>query len=241
MIPIINLLQGLDDKLNSNSSLKGQFIPKATKILVLNHSQIKLLLKKIGLNNNYQLGLDSFKKRYEDLKFFIVPYEKLAVTSVKDQFNSYSSDLTKLTNSFLLPIDSYVLATKGVCKEHVLDVIQVVRHGDLQVKLKSPHSTPKFNYQETIATISGNNFYTYSDKENSFTIENLYISYLRYPKEMDIAGYTKLDGTLSTTVDCEFESYLENELLDIAVEELAMNTGNMELVQNTLKKNSENE
>lgn len=241
MIPVLNLLQDIDDKLNKNSSLQGQFIPNEIKILVLNRTQQKLLLKKVGLNNNYQLGLDSFKKRYEDLKMFITPYEKLAVVKNTDVFHSYSSDLTSLAYQFLLPVDSYVLATKNNCKNRILDIISVVKHGDLQTKLKSPHSTPNFVYQESLATISENTFYTYSDKDDTFIINDLYISYLRYPKEVDVPGYTHLDGSASTLQNCEFESYLENELIDLAVEELAKITGNTELMQNTIQSNKENE
>lgn len=242
MIPVINLIQGIDDKLNKLSTLNGQFIPVENKILVLNKSQIKLILKKIDINNNYQLGLDSFKKRYEDLEQFIIPYEQLSLTKTpNDVFNSYNVSTNTTTQSYFLPIDMYILATKGNCKNRVLEVIEIVKHGDLQIKLKSPHSTPNFSYQESIVLISGNNIYVYPDRENTFTINSLYLSYLRYPAYIDIAGYTHLDSTPSITTDCELDSYLENELLDIAVEELAMNTGNQELTQNTLRKNQENE
>lgn len=246
MIPIDNLLVGIDDKLNKNSNLEHQYIPDETKISVLNKSQDKLIIKKLGLNNNYQLGLDAFKKRYEDLQVLIAPgntpYEKISVTKVtEDLFNSYSVDTTKLGNKLFVPIDMYVTANRNNCKNRILNVIDLVRHGDLQLKMNSPHYTPNFEYQETLATMSGNNIFIYPDKKNSFIINDLYISYLRYPKQMDVAGYIHLDGSLSANIDCELDAYLENELLDIAVEELAMNTGNMEVVQNTLKRVQEDE
>lgn len=241
MIPVLGLLMEVDNKLNSNSNLTNQFIPNETKIDALNNAQNKLLLKKIGLNNNYQLGLDAFKKRYEDLQVLIVPYEKLSVTAVGDQFNSYSSSVLNLVNKFFVPIDLYVLATKDNCKNRILNIINIVRHGDLQMKLNSPHFTPNFRYQESLATISGNNIYTYSDKYNTFTINSLYITYLRYPVSIDIVGYTHLDGTPSTTVNCELDPYLFNELVDLTVEELSMNTHNQETLNNTIRRIQEDE
>lgn len=238
MIPVLNLLQGITDKLNKSTNLEGQFIPNETSILALNRAQTKLVLKKVGLSNNYQLGLDSFKKRYEDLQILIEPYEKLTLTSVGDLLNSYKVEEPE---NLLLPIDLYVLATKGNCKDRILDVIEIVKHGDLQSKLKSPHYQPNFEYQETLATISGNNIFIYSDPKNSFILTSLSISYLRNPKYIDIAGYIHLDGTPSITTDCELESYLEDELLNLAVEELAMNTGNQELVQYSIQKSKEDE
>jgi hypothetical protein len=83
--------------------------------------------------------------------------------------------------------------------------------------------------------------YVYGDEENSFTITNLFISYLRYPVPMDIAGYTHLDNTASTTVDCELEAYLENELVELAVEEIADATGNQEQSQSSRVRTKEAE
>jgi len=49
---------------------------------------------------------------------------------------------------------------------------------------------------------------------------------MRYPEYIDKTGYIKFDGTPSTNVDCELETYLEDELLDLTVENLAMYTEN---------------
>lgn len=241
MIPVSELLMEIDNKLNSNSNLTNQFIPNETKIDALNNAQNKLVIKKLGLNNDYQLGLDAFKKRYEDLQILIVPYEQLPVTFLADQFNSYTSDILTLKKDFFVPIDIYVLATKGDCKNRILNIINIVRHGDLQMKLNSPHFTPNFRYQESLATISGNNIYTYSDKNNTFTIDNLFITYLRYPVKIDIVGYTHLDETISTNVNCELDAYLFNELIDLTVEELSMNTHNQETLGNSIRRIQEDE
>lgn len=242
MISVDELLFDIDLKLNKNSNLEHQSIPDETKIDVLNTKQDELLIKKIGLNNNYQLGLDSFRKRYEDLQVLIVPYSKLVATKVADDIlNSYESDISLLPTKLFLPIDSYVLATRNECKNRRLKVIEIVKHGDLQLKLESPHYSPSFEYQETLSTISNNLFYTYSDLDNSFEINEIYLTYLRYPRRIDIAGYIHLDGSPSITQDCELDSYLKDELVNLVVEELAKSTGNQELVQNTLRGISKNE
>ena len=232
MIPIEKLLFDIDQKLNRNANLKGQYIPDETKIQVLNIAQDKLVLKKVGINNNYQLGVDSFTKRYQDLQVLMVQPEKQAVTKVTgDLLNSYSMPIASLTNKMVIPMQAYVTATKGKCIDSILDITVFVRHEDIKQYLNSPYYTPKFEYQETIGVISGGLIYVYGDSDNTFTIDNLYLSYLRYPVQMDIAGYIHLDGTSSATVDCELEEYLENELTELAVEELADSTGNNEQSQ----------
>jgi hypothetical protein len=69
----------------------------------------------------------------------------------------------------------------------------------------------------------------YSD--GTFTPKTLYLSYLRYPKYIDKVGYVHFDGTDSITSDCELAMYLEDELVDLTVENLAMYTENAPAVQ----------
>ena len=242
MIPIQNLLFTIDTKANRLSNLKGQFIPNETKIDLLNKAQVKLVLRKIDPNNVYQLGMDSFSKRYEDLQNFQVTYEKLTLTLTPDDvLNSYNVPFSSLAYDMVVPVTAYVLATKGSCKNRILDVIDFMKHADIRMLLKSPHYQPRFNYQETLGAIAADTIYIYSDAQNSFTPTELYLSYLRYPKDMDIAGYIHLDGTPSTTIDCELESYLEDELVDIVVTELGDATANQELSQYSRARTKENE
>jgi hypothetical protein len=51
----------------------------------------------------------------------------------------------------------------------------------------------------------------------------------------------KFDGTPSTDVDCELETYLEDELLDLTVQNLAMFTENQSAVQNAAYRIQTNE
>ena len=57
MIPVLNILQGIDDRLNKNSSLQGQFIPRETKLLEANKAQIKLGFFYSCLSFNTHLSL----------------------------------------------------------------------------------------------------------------------------------------------------------------------------------------
>lgn len=240
MIPVIQLLHKIDLKLNKLSTLEHQFISDDVKIMTLNECQIKLLKKKVNPDNNYGLGFDAFKKRYQDLQFLVVPYKQLALTEQNDALNSYTTvDITTLTPEFFLPVDMYVLANKGKCEDRKLKVIDVVKHGDLQLKLDSPHWKPSFEYQETLVTFSENKLFVYTD--GSHDITSLYLSYLRYPKNVDVSGYVHLDGSTSTDVDCELPKSMEDELVDLTVQELAMNTENQSAVQYSEMRKKEND
>jgi hypothetical protein len=242
MIPIQDLLFAIDTKVNSLANLKGQYIPDETKIEVLNKSQIKLVLKKLDPNNDFQLGMSAFNKRYQDLQILQVPYEKLIMTKVTgDVLNSYSAAISSLSRDMIVPVNAYVLADKGNCKNRIMDIIEIVKQGDLRLKLISPHTSPDFLYQETLCMISSDIFYVYSDSTNSFTIKELYMSYLRYPVNVDVAGYIHLDGTASTNVNSELDGYLANELLELAIEEIADATGNQNQSQLSRQRTKESE
>lgn len=237
MIPIQELLFSIDTKVNNLSNLKGKFIPDETKIEVLNIVQLRLVLNKLGINNIHQTGMDSYNRRYEDLEILQVPFEKLSVLSTGDDLNSYQTLISTLSKKMIIPVSGYVLGSKGNCKGRIIDIKEIVKHSDIRIKLLSPHYTPSFSYQETLATISSGVIYTYGKPD--FTITDLYLSYLRYPVQMDVAGYIHLDGSSSVNQDCELEYYLMNELVDMAVEEIADSTGNQAQSQLSRTRNKE--
>lgn len=243
MIPVLNLLLDIDLKLNTQASVEHQAIHNENKIVALNQAQIKLIKKKINPNNIYQLGFDSFAKRYEDLQALVVPYVQLTTTSVGDKLNSYIANISSLPTAkkYFMPVDIYVLADQGCCKNRILNVLDIVKHGDLTRMLNEDNWSPNFACQETLVTISENKINVYSDSENSFTINSLYLSYLRYPVKIDVAGYIHLDGSASVDTDCELPDYLEDELVDLAVQELAMATENQNAVNYSIQRNKENE
>jgi hypothetical protein len=65
--------------------------------------------------------------------------------------------------------------------------------------------------------------------------------YMRYPKYINKVGYVMLDGTNSYDEDCELELYLEDELLDLTVENLAMYTENSSAAQSAAYRIKTNE
>lgn len=239
MILTQQLLYKLDLRLNKKASNEHQSIPLEDKILALNEAQIKLIKKKVGTNNIYNLGLDSFKKRYEDLQILIVQFEKLSVTPTHDIYDAWQSDLTTLKYKFMFPLDMYALAHRGECKDRVIYLAKLVKHGDISTLMANTHYVPSFEWQESFAVISGNQIITYTD--GTFNIDNFNLSYIRYPQKIDNIGYVNFDGTASVNQDCELPDYLEDELLDLAILELAMDTENDPVVQFNDIRNKTNE
>ena len=234
MIPVDSLLYKIDQKLNKLSTNEHQQINLEDKILALNEAQIKLIKQKVdGQNTISGLGLDAFKKRYEDLQSLVVTYnhQPLDLTVKNAELNQWAAGLHQLTPKYMFYIDSYVIADKGRCKDRKIWINRdLAKHGDLQYCLNNVHYRPSFEYQETFNFLSSDEISIFTD--GTFTPKKIYISYMRYPVYINKEGYVMLDGQDSYDADCELETYLEDELLDLTVQNLAMYTENQSAVQN---------
>jgi len=233
MISVDSLLYKIDQRLNKLSTNEHQQIQLEDKILALNEAQIKLIKQKVdGFSVVSGLGLDSFKKRYEDLQSLIVGYNEqpLDLAIKNPQLNQWYASLNILNPKYMFYIDSYVLADKGKCKNRQIWINKdLSKHGDTSLLLNNVHYKPSFEYQETFNFVSSDEISIFTD--GTFTPTKLYLAYMRYPVYIDKTGYVKFDGTPSVDQDCELETYLEDELLDLTVQNLAMYTENQSAVQ----------
>lgn len=243
MIPIDSLLYKIDQRLNKLSANEHQQIQLEDKILALNEAQIKLIKQKVdGQNTISGLGLDAFKKRYEDLQSLVVNYNdgELPLTLKNAELNQWSAYVHLLEPKYMFYVDSYVLASKGLCKDRKIWINRdLAKHGDLQYCLNNTHYRPSFEYQETFNFISSDEISIFTD--GTFIPSNIYISYMRYPVYMNKIGYIMLDGEPSYDQDCELETYLEDELLDLTVQNLAMYTENSSAVESSIYRIKTNE
>jgi hypothetical protein len=234
MIPVDSLLYKIDQKLNKLSTNEHQQINLEDKILALNEAQIKLIKQKVdGQNTVSGLGLDAFKKRYEDLQSLVVDYnhQPLDLNIKNADLNQWTAGIHQLTPKYMFYIDSYVLADKGRCKDRKIWINRdLAKHGDLQFCLTNTHFKPSFEYQETFNFLSSDEISIFTD--GTFIPKQIYLSYMRYPVYINKTGYVMLDGQDSYDADCELETYLEDELLDLTVQNLAMYTENQSAVQN---------
>ena len=243
MIPVDSLLYKIDQKLNKLSTNEHQQIQLEDKILALNEAQIKLIKQKIdGISIVSGMGMDAFKKRYEDLQSLVMNYnhQPLVLTLEDANLNQWSANVHDLDPQYMFYLDSYILADKGRCVDRKIWINRdLAKHGDLQFILNNDHYKPSFEYQETFNLISSDDVSIFTD--GTFTPKTIQIMYMRYPQYINKAGYIMLDGTPSFNQDCELEMYLEDELLDLTVQNLAMYTENQSAVQNAAYRIQTNE
>lgn len=234
MIPVESLLYKFDTKLNKLATLQHQEIPLENKLLAINEAIIKLIKVKLDPNNTLGLGFEAFKKRYEDLQVLVEPPHEHGLTPVLTDktLNKWTADLLSLSPKFMFYVDAYALANLGKCKDRIIYINHdLSKHADVTLLLANNTYKPSFDYQETFDTLADNQLEIYSDGDFKYT--KVYISYLRYPIPVDYPGYTHLDGSASVKQDSEMPLFLEDEILNYAIQDVAMSIGDRETVENT--------
>lgn len=241
MILVDSLLYKIDQRLNKLSTNDHQQIQLEDKILALNEAQLILIKQKVsGFSTSNGMGMDAFKKRYEDLQGLVVDYQPLSLTETNSQINQWSSSITTLVPEYLFYLDSYVLADKGRCKNRIVWINKdLLKHGDLQFLLNNTHYKPSFEYQETFNSVSSSEISIFTD--GTFIPTKLQLMYLRYPNYIDKQGYVKFDGSDSIDTNCELPLYMEDELLDLTILSLGFGTENLSAVQSAQMRIQTNE
>lgn len=241
MILVDSLLYKIDQRLNKLSTNDHQQIQLEDKILALNEAQLILIKQKVsGFSTSNGMGMDAFKKRYEDLQGLVVDYQPLSLTETNSQINQWSSSITTLVPEYLFYLDSYVLADKGRCKNRIVWINKdLLKHGDLQFLLNNTHYKPSFEYQETFNSVSSSEISIFTD--GTFIPTKLQLMYLRYPNYIDKQGYVKFDGSDSIDTNCELPLYMEDELLDLTILSLGFGTENLSAVQSSQMRIQTNE
>lgn len=232
MILVESLLYELDQQLNKLASNEHQQIQLEDKIIALNQAQLILIKNKMDGNNVLGLGFDAFKKRYEDLQSLVENHNDhpLDLTLTDTRLNKWVAKLDTVTPAYMFYVDSYITADKGECKDRIIYINNdCTKHADITTLINNSNYKPSFEYQETFNLVSTDEIGVFTD--GSFTPTKLYLSYVRYPKYIDYPGYVKFDGTDSAKQDCELKNYLKDELLDIAVQSLALSTENPNAAQ----------
>lgn len=225
MIDIVEFSKSIDETLNKLATNKNFNISIPAKVRAINLAQLKLIKMKLGILNPTKRGFESFRKRFDELDFLIVPNKEVSV--VKDGERLYAD--TSSISDYMYYIRSYCHATKGNCKDrHIIN--HLVGHNDLTIYLKDNNYKPSFEWQEQYVTLAEGKFEIH--KGEDYTIDKLYLYYIRQPKEVDISGYTK-NGVASLNINSEFPLSLRDELLDITCQLIASNNVDMAQYQFT--------
>ena len=80
MISSEHLSKRIDQYLNKSGTNDQFKISVPDKVRAINSAQLVLVKRKIGLNNVYKMGFESFRKRFDDLDFLIQKEIEMNIT-----------------------------------------------------------------------------------------------------------------------------------------------------------------
>lgn len=167
----------------------------------------------------------------QDLKDTMVPEVKLTPVRVTSRFREFN-----LPGNFFRSISSYSVCSKGACTNvPVVNNYKDIKPQNLELLLSDPHKGPSFEYQETLVTYMGGKMQVY---KSDFTINEQYVSYYRYPNDIDIEGYRTVNGTLSTDIDPELPDAVVEKIINRVVKEASgiyNNTDKFQVAQERLQ------
>lgn len=214
------------DKLDTNKKVNIE-IPQY--ILYLNSAQMRVVNRKLDGTNPKAIGFEQDQKRIQELKPISMPMESISATVVND--NLYTVDLSLLTEKLLRVVRSQSEGhTKECTDKAVLNNVELPSN-DMNYILNDSYNKPDFNWREVPVNYKQNSMYIYSD--GNIIIDNCNIEYLRYPRTIDKAGYTKFDGSASVDSNCEFDIAMSDEIIDEAVLLASVAMGDQFLTQIT--------
>lgn len=198
-------------KVNRNDRNSNIHIPRGRFVNIFNEQQRNWL--KDTLHEN--LGTDDIDQ-LNDLLVDDVSLERVKIHrdhvefELPDDFYSFSS--------------AYCLASTEECKDRPL-VVWNVKPKNARVLLLNENESPSFEYEETICSISNQKVRIYFD---DFQIEEAFLNYYRFAKDIDLEGYVKIDNTPSITIDPELSDAYVDEIINRCAAEIMRNVQNQE-------------
>ena len=238
MIAVEELIYDFRLSFNKIEREDNQVVPVEDIVLFLNRSQIFWIESRIGPNNPLKTGYEETIKRIDDLQSLKVEFYPISLVGITDSL--YKGYTASLDNSlkYMKYISSYIRAKKGGCAAEL--VVDLIRQNDLSTLYFDTNFKPSFEWRKALATLGNDKLTVYSD--GSFIPEVLYLTYLRYPKAIDIEGYVKVNGQASVKQDCELPYYAKSDIVDLAVKFASHSTENQlqaQLSENRIQLNSE--
>lgn len=114
-----------------------------------------------------------------------------------------------LPNDYLDYINAHAKATRDSCKRR-MKLWQALLPNK-EIVFNDDYNNPSFDYKESFITVSADKLQVY---KTDFILDSVFLTYYRYPKGIDIAGYTKVDQTASVNIDPELVDEYVNEIID---------------------------
>lgn len=200
-------------KVNKNYTNDNIVVDRGRFVLLYNEVQNKFVEWVLEKRNEDDI---------RDIQVLLVPDEEL---SLKNKILNHQD--FELPKDFFSFSNIQVFARNKECSKAKLQAFEV-KSENTEELLADVHNKPSFKFRETFYKIGSNTINVYVD---DFDISKLYLTYYRYPRQIDIEGYLKIDKTQSINIDPEFDDKIVDRILSACAKEFNINDENLQKVQ----------
>jgi hypothetical protein len=201
------------------------------------------MLEKTNKNlNNGSISLDRARAvslfNEEMNKFIEWTIQKKNSSEIRDiQILLIDKDLnlkeeTTTFSSFSLPKDYFdfsnikILASTDACSDYLLPV--EIKSDNSEEVLFDENNNPSFPYRETPYQIKNNSIVVY---KKDFVVDNVKLTYYRYPRQYNIKGYEDEYGQNSFDSEPEFDDKIVDRIISMVATSFDINNENLNKVQ----------
>ncbi len=194
-------------KINETYESSKIGIDRGRFVVLFNEAQNKMV--EVILNRK---GTDD----YTYIQNILVPNKKISrETSTQD------SDIFLMPDDLLNFSSAYSTATKGVCKNQKISLFDIKDDNKTEI-LQDEFNKPSFLAREAPLSMADNKFFLYKD---GFTHESLFLTYYRYPKQIQLLDPENPESPFNPNINPEFDDLLLDRILSMASSEFEANTG----------------
>lgn len=148
------------------------------------------------------------EKRNEDairyVQLLLEPNVKLEKVGSKHTYDDFN-----LPEDFFDFASLHIHASNGSCKDIEVKAWEV-KIEDVEEKYNDEFQKPNLSYRDTFFHTADNKVLVY---KKDFEIQEAFLSYYRYPVQVDIEGYIHIDGSSSQSIDPELDDKVVGRIL----------------------------
>ena len=133
----------------------------------------------------------------------------------------------ELPENFFSFVNVQAFANGGGCSSQSI-MLWEIKNENVHELLQDEYNKPSFKWRETFYSFADDKIVIYVD---DFKIDQVYLTYYRYPKPIDMEGYIREDSTFSVNIDPEWDDKITERIIDFCVADFHLNNDDLQHFQ----------
>jgi len=198
-------------KINKNNTGANRACDKPKFVVIFNEAKNRWVDH--SLKNKNSILIDRLQQ--------IIKTDLILSPSISDEYVDFP-----FTDNFYEFINANCIATKGKCRRILR--LREIKNQNKELLLFDKNNSPSFDWEWSTLTIQDNKVRVY---KKDFDVIQLNVEYYQVIPNIDIAGYTHIDGTPSTNIDINLSEQYVDQIINRAAEEFMRNYENTNALQ----------